>query len=288
MKNKATLLFLIAMSLSYLPTAVAQAPVVDLSKDQSHDIMASQDLEIDQGEAVPSRSPMTHQNEPMDQRVMRLERQISNLAEMNYSSKMEKLQQELQQLQGQIEVQNHELNQIKEQLRNFYTDLDQRITKGQTANDKNTSSADPEKNAAKVPTASENVSNKGKELQSYEAAFNLLNKKEYDQAISGFQNFIKEYPDGSYTANAHYWLGEIYFLKGKSDLARGEFQTIITKYPSNPKVADAMLKVALISMDAGNYSKAKADLLKVQKQFPNTTAAKIAALRLKEIKQSGH
>lgn len=271
------------------------APVVDLSKSSQQEVMQTQGgLEVDTDVPTSSslRSSVTYQNEPAEQRILRLEKQISNLIEMGFASKLEKMQQEVQQLHGQLEVQNHEISQLKEQVRNFYQDLDQRMAKAQSGQ-----SLPPEKKAKSAPpvvkeTSSDteetiedtSSSNKTQELQSYEVAFNYLNKKEYDKAIKGFQAFVKSYPSSHYSVNAHYWLGEIYYLKNKSDQANKEFQLIISNYPDNPKVADAMIKVGLIAMDAGNYTKAKQTFTKVRKQFPETTAAKIAALRLKEIK----
>jgi tol-pal system protein YbgF len=247
MKSKYLSIFLLGLILGIFSTAYgarAEAPVVDLSRGQQESL----GLEIDDN----------RQSEPMDQRLLKLERQIANLNDMNYASKLEKVQQELQQLRGQMEVQTHDLTQLKEQVKNFYQDLDQRLTKKTTAV------------AAATGIA---------------AAFNQLNKKQYEKAISGFQAFIKAYPSNAYTVNAHYWLGEIYYLKDKPELASKEFQAIVANYPENPKVADAMLKLALIAMDAGNYTKARQHLGKVQHQFTGSTAAKIATLRLKEIKQ---
>lgn len=287
--NSIVVLFLLVMSgFSAAYAGRAEVPVVDLNGKNSNQEMSSSSagLEVDQSDTTSVRAATNHQNEPLDQRVLRLERQLSNLAEMNYSSKMEKMQQQVQQLQGQVEVQNHELTQLKDQVRNFYQDLDTRISKIQPdsnfAAEKNTNvkSKTPTKEAELDSSAS-----KSKELQAYEVAFNSLNKKEYEKAIASFKSFVQDYPSSTYAVNAHYWLGEIYYLKDKPDQASKEFQLIITNYPDNQKVADAMLKLALIAMDSGNYAKAKVNLLKVQKQFPGTTAAKIATLRLKEIKQ---
>jgi tol-pal system protein YbgF len=289
MKNRFRLIVL-TLLLSNVCCALAartEAPVVDLSRSQEPSV--SQGLEVDQDDAHSMRIN-SRRNESMDQKVLRLERQVSNLAEMNFASKLEKLQQEIQALRGQIEVQNHDISQLKDQVRNFYQDLDQRVSKIQPDQSSNTEKANlnaenDDKKLSKDSVTTDSATNKTKELQTYEAAFNLLNKKDYDKAINGFQDFIKAYPNSSYSVNAHYWLGEIYYLKTKPDQATKEFQTIITNYPDSPKVADALLKIALIAIDAGNYTKAKTNLLKVQKQFPGTTAAKIATLRLKEIKQ---
>ncbi len=280
--------------------ARAGAPVVDLSRASQQESFSNQaSLEVDQDEPLSARPIITHQNEPVDQRILRLEKQISNLVEMNFASKLEKIQQEVQQLQGQLEVQNHEMTQLKEQVRSFYQDLDQRLAKVQPGlssipgkkvlkveNSQKSTADDSQNNLDYAVKSSDDMvaSSKTKELQTYEVAFNQLNKKNYEKAIKGFQGFVKEYPSSIYSVNAYYWMGEIFYLKGKPEQANKEFQTIIANYPDSPKVADAMLKVALIAMDAGNYTKAKQNFAKVQKQFPGTTAAKIATLRLKEIK----
>lgn len=290
MKSK-SIIALLVLAFGTFSTAFGrvEAPVIDLNRT-SQDVSANQALEIDQDEPAPARA-VTHQHEAIDQRVLRLERQVSNINDFNYATKTEKLQQEIQQLHGQLEVQSHELTQIKEQLRSFYQDLDQRLAKMQT-NDtpstvKKTATVEVNQKETEVPNQGSSVveTTKSQELQNYETAFNFLNKKEYDKAITGFQSFVKQYPASSYTGNAHYWLGEIYYLKDKSSLANKEFQYIITNYPDNTKVADATLKLALIAMSEGNYTKAKNYLTKVQKQYPGTTAAKIATLRLKEVKQ---
>lgn len=289
MRSKSLFVLLVlVMGAPSIAFSLRGAPVLNLN--QTEEMASNQSLEIDQYDPPSSSKSYLNRppNEPLDQRVLRLERQIANLTEMNYANKLEKMQQEVQQLHGQLEVQNHDLSQLKEQVKNFYQDLDLRVSK--LVLDDNKKNGNPT-NVVNKTSATESsdilpeTNNKKKELQTYETAFNLLNKKEYDKAISSFQVFIKNFPESTYTANAHYWLGEIYYLKGKSTSANKEFQVIIADYPDNAKVADAMLKVGLIAMDNGNNTKAKQNFIKVQKQFPSTTAAKIATLRLKEIKE---
>ncbi len=279
------LFFLMLCSATAVQAAHADVPVVDLSHSLEEEATVNTALELDQGSSsFPVRSTKNSYNhETMDQKVSRLDKQVTNLTEMNYASKLEKLQLQLQQLQGQLEVQHHDLSQLKEQMKNFYQDLDQRVNQVSSQDDNKKEKTLIKAEKAKEKAEEEKLSDapKSDELQKYEAAFNLLNKKEYDKAIHNFQAFVKAFPDSTYTANAHYWLGEIYYLKGKSESASNEFQIIVNKYPENTKVADAMLKIGLIAMDSGDKSKAKQAFTKVKKQFPGTTAGKIASLRLK-------
>ncbi|CAL7963798.1 Cell division coordinator CpoB [Gammaproteobacteria bacterium] len=64
-----------------------------------------------------------------DQRINKLEQQISNLNEQSLTTKIDELQQRFQKLSGQIEDQKHQIEQLNSQLRSFYQDLNQRLEK---------------------------------------------------------------------------------------------------------------------------------------------------------------
>ncbi len=67
-------------------------------------------------------------NEPsLDQRVQLLERRINTLSSIVL--RLDSLQQEMQQLRGDVEVQNHAVESLKKRQSDLYTDIDQRISK---------------------------------------------------------------------------------------------------------------------------------------------------------------
>ena len=49
--------------------------------------------------------------------------------------------------------------------------------------------------------------------EAFKNAFNLLMGQQYADAKSSFKNFISNYQESNLSGSAHYWLGEIYFLK---------------------------------------------------------------------------
>lgn len=115
----------------------------------------------------------------------------------------------------------------------------------------------------------------------YNAAVSLaLEKKQYDQAISAFQAFIKQYPDSTYLPNANYWLGQLYYNKGKKDDAAYYYAVVVKNYPKSPKSPDAMYKVGIIMQEKGQADRAKAVFQQVVKQYPNSESAKLAQKRL--------
>jgi tol-pal system protein YbgF len=66
-------------------------------------------------------------NKPLDFRVERLERLMSSQKQLELLYRMKQLQQENQQLRGQLEEQANEIRQLKEQQRTLYTDLNRRL-----------------------------------------------------------------------------------------------------------------------------------------------------------------
>lgn len=62
-------------------------------------------------------------------------------------------------------------------------------------------------------------------------------KKQYDQAISAFQSFVKQYPKSTYQPNANYWLGQLFYNKGKKDDAAYYFAVVVKNYAKSPKAA---------------------------------------------------
>ncbi len=63
----------------------------------------------------------------LDQRVQMLERRISTLS--NIVLRLDSLQQEIQELRGDIEVQNHAMESLRKRQMDFYNDMDQRVSR---------------------------------------------------------------------------------------------------------------------------------------------------------------
>ena len=63
------------------------------------------------------------------------------------------------------------------------------------------------------------------------------------------------------------------------------FQTVIDRFPASSKVADATLKLGFSQYEIGQAEQAKTTLSNVMEQYPNTSAARLAKVRLDRIKQ---
>jgi tol-pal system protein YbgF len=221
----------------------------------------------------------------------------SNAADMLYQ--LEQLQQEVQQLRGIVEEQAHQIDSMREEQRDRYLDLDRRISLlSQTAPQPAPviQPAETVKAPAKTPTAttqakpseskpSEPVAAaaaKGNEKEAYQSAFAMVRNRQYDKAAVAFEQLIKDYPNGSYTGNAYYWLGEVLIVESKPEEALKAFGALLSQYPEHRKAPDAKYKQGKIYLQLGDKARGKELLQSVVDQHAGSSAAKLAEAEIRE------
>lgn len=241
--------------------------------------------------------PIDTSNLSTEQRLTRLEQQVNNIVQMNLPARLDALQQVTEKLSGQSEQQEHELKALKDQLRDFYKDLGERIN--QTKTNSNTHESFTKKDvtgsslnsaSTSLPSASAAIASETeegdhqqlipKEQKAYEDAFNLLQQKKYSAAAQKLHVYLKSYPNGTYAINAHYWLAECYYLLGQLNDAAKEFTVITAQHPNSTKTPDALLKLGIIHETMGKHEQARKEFLQVKKRFPESNAAKSATRQL--------
>ena len=220
--------------------------------------------------------------------------------------KVQGLQQELQELRGQLEVQAHDLKLLQQQQLAFYKDLDARLPTASThlahnqpatelsigpknpINGPKTSIATP--SAQPTPTAapmaaviSPTHNNPAEEQISYLAAYEHVKNKQFDEALLAMQTFVNHDPQGGYTANAEYWLGELYMVKKEYPQAIAHFEVVLQQFPSSSKASASMLKVGYALAASGKKNEAIARLQQVMKSYPDTNTAHLASAKLESL-----
>ena len=122
-----------------------------------------------------------------------------------------------------------------------------------------------------------------REQQDYQTAFNLLKSGRYDDATKAFRDFLVTYSGGDFVDNAHYWLGETYYVTRHFEAALQEFEGLIAHFPQSPKLTHAMLKVGYIHHELGRLEQAKQALIALTESHPDSTAAGLARKRLQRL-----
>ncbi|MDN5985910.1 MAG: cell division protein CpoB [Hafniaceae bacterium] len=223
----------------------------------------------------------------VEDRVTSLER-ITNAQGQLFSQLQQQLsdnQRDIDSLRGQIQESQYQLNQVVERQNQILLQLDSQgsANTGAAAADSAAaaSTASDASSTTAAPVASTAPASSGDANTDYNRAVDLvLVKKQNDQAITAFQSFVKQYPDSTYQPNANYWLGQLFYNKGKKDDSAYYFAVVVKNYPKSPKAPDAMYKVGVIMQEKGQADKAKAVYQQVIKQYPTSDAAKQAQKRI--------
>jgi len=222
---------------------------------------------------------------------------------------IQRLQQEVQHLRGQIELQQHEISTLKRQQSEQYMDLDARLQGRSVAPEAQApdvgrgkligrgSFEAPGTGGSGTPADSPQLRSEGRpslsptptgENEAYRIAFDLLKERKYDEAARAFEDLLARYPNGEFADNASYWLGETNYVRRDFAAALTQFQRVLANYPLSQKVPSSMLKIGYIHYDQNDWKRARTTLQDVTKKFPDTTEARLAESRLDRMTREGH
>ena len=194
----------------------------------------------------------------------------------NLFIQLQRLQQEVMQLNGKVEEQAYEIRRLKEQSLERYLDLDRRLAGGGAS----TGSSSGENPVTSTPAGSgtSEAAEQPGEGDAYRAAYALVRNQEFGDAVAAFKQFLERFPDGRYAPNAHYWLGELYLVLQPPDpeAARQSFMLLLDQYPGNAKEPDALYKLGRVHYIKGNRDRSREFLDRVIREYPESSAAGLA------------
>lgn len=114
----------------------------------------------------------------------------------------------------------------------------------------------------------------------YSQAYADFARGNYDLAIQGFNEYIKNYPNTDFTDNAQYWIGECLYGKKQFAEAIEAWNVLFRDYATSDKLPDARVKKGMALEKVGRRSQALIEYRYVIDKFPTTQAARIARERL--------
>ena len=251
-------------------------------------------LPIEQREAVPSNldypqavqpqvvqpapaagmsqgGPQTTMQPPVSQPVQPA---VPSNVQWELYNQLQQMQQELAELRGLVEQQSYELNQLKEQQRQRYLDLDHRLNQLKSSPVATGSTPAPIAVSESVTPAKPTFDDKAV----YDEAIGLMRERNFPQAIRLLEDLVATAPQSSYVPNAQYWLGELNMAVTPPDYetAKRYFVSLLRDYSDHQKVPDALYKLGQLYNAQGETAKAKVTLEKVVADYPSRQAAKLA------------
>ncbi len=227
----------------------------------------------------PEEDPVVQKLAELDGRLLRIERVLANQSLLDLSQRIETAQAETRTLRGQLEELQHQVSRSQDQQREIYADLNRRLTSVEGGGAAPTT-ASPSASGLPLPQADDRAN--------YQAAFDLLKDGKYEQAISGFQQFLVRFPTSTLADNAQYWLAEAQYVTKRYPEALRDFRVVLEKYPESRKTPDALLKVGYCNYELKNWAEARSALTQVVQRFADTTAARLASQRLAKMDAEGH
>ncbi len=243
----------------------------------------------------------------LEDRIAALELQLKSQGLVELFSQVEQLKSDIARLRGQIEVLNHEQDQLQKRQRDLYIDLDSRLRRlegGPGANVPPAASGAPAPGpaattppaptpAAAAPpvpgaTPGSTPASTGTgaadaaaiEQRAYDVALDQFKAGNYPAAIASFNAFVKNYGKSPLAPSAYYWIGNSQFALKDYRAAIATQRQLVAAYPGNPKVPDALLNIATSQFELGDGAASRRTLEELIAKHPQSDAAVKARQRL--------
>jgi len=203
--------------------------------------------------------------------------------------RISRLEDEMQNLTGQLQVIGHNTDMLKEQLDKLSKDVDFRLSaleKGGPpaagagpAPAPATQGARPASGGSGSPgpvapvTGSGQVLPVGTPQQQYDYARALLIQQDYAGAEKAFSAFLNVHPNDALSGAAQFWLGETYYVRGNYDQAAKAFAEGIQRYPKSSKAPDTLLKLGMALSQLHRTKDACGVYSALAQRYPNAAAS---------------
>jgi tol-pal system protein YbgF len=118
----------------------------------------------------------------------------------------------------------------------------------------------------------------------YDDSFINIRRSQYEDAIKGFNDYLKYCGSKELAANARYWIGESYYSMEKYKEAIDQFNTLLRDYSKSEKRPGALYKIGRSYEEMGQKKEARVSYKKLTDEYPGTLEASQAKEKLKELK----
>ena len=193
----------------------------------------------------------------------------SQAAILDLQNQLDKHKSENAQLRGQIESLQKQSDDLSNNQKSFYQDLDARVSRLEPQN-------------VEVEGVTGIV--QAGEKSSYDEALKSFQAGQIKNADSEFTTFIRKYPSSPYLPLALYWSGNTKYALKDYKAAITQLQGLISRYPGHQRVPAATLTMANANLESGKKAIAKKLLTDLISKYPDSDAAKEAKPILAGIK----
>jgi len=214
---------------------------------------------------------MQHQLDRHERDLTQLRGQLAHL-QANSHSEIEQLRGEVQALNGSIEektvVHDREIKALQARLDSMTT----------AAAHQGSPQAPFDGMAASAPQNSIAT-----EQALYDRALQSYYSRNYEQSRSLFHDFAKQYPTGTLTQNALFWIGMCLFQEQSYQASIAALEDLIKKFPQSAKVPDAYYWQAMSFIELKEKLTAQILLETLMQSYPDAEASHKAQAKYEEL-----
>ena len=187
------------------------------------------------------------------------------------------LKKEIELLTASIETNTLSISRLEEANQIRYVDLDKRIHLLETKLlfEDIEDSRDNEQALNPLSGLVEDQIDSG-EFGLWSNSMKLLDNSRYSEAAENLRLLILSYPNGTYTGDAYFWLGEIYLVQEMFEDSSEILNAFVSKFENHPRKPDGLYKLALAKINLNEIPAAEAFLQEVISNYPNSGAALLA------------
>lgn len=200
---------------------------------------------------------------------------------LDLMSQIDRLNQEISRLKGELEVVNHNIENTQQRQRDLYADTDGRLRKLEagavSASAQNAQDNHHDDGAAAAQPA---ANGDNPETQDMEAAKALAASGKFRDAFDAYNKFLQTYPGSAQAPDALLGLGSAQFSLKNYKASINTQQKLIAQYPQSDKVPDAMFSIANSQIQLSEVDGAKKTLRSMLEKFPSHELAPSAKRRL--------
>jgi len=232
----------------------------------------------------PAEDPVLIKLADLERRLQGIERVVQNQSLVKLTQQVNSAERRGDEMLGRVEELEYSSENSLDRQRQLYLDLDTRMQELEAsvqAQNAASAAGGGTQTQGQLPVPS------GSDRDNYQAAFELLKEQHYEPAATAFEQFLVTFPDSELADNAQYWLAEAHYVTQQFELALSEFEVVIESFPESRKVPDALLKIGYCNYELERWENARESLTRVQTEYTDSTAARLAGQRLQRMDEEG-
>jgi len=122
----------------------------------------------------------------------------------------------------------------------------------------------------------------------FKSALVLFEEARYAEALEVFSEIIISFPEGTYTADAYFWSGELFLAQEMNEDAKLSYQNVVNQFFNHQRTPDALYKLGEIYRIGSNFDEALSLYNQVIEIFPESGAAQLAKKSKENLKEESN